>query len=86
MRKRRRDNALDTERKALVQVVFALPRVRERDVVEGEDRGRKLRDVLEVEAKGLADFDLLDEAGGLHLVDDLLLGLGLLDEVRICTC
>ena len=89
MREGRESDALDTEGEALVQVIFTLPRVQESDVVEGENLRRKLGDVLEVvlevEAKGLAEFDLLDEAGGLHLVDDLLLGLGLLDEIGVRT-
>ena len=42
-------------------------------------------DVFEVEAQSPDDFDLLDEPGGLHLVDDLLLRFGLAYEVGIRT-
>ena len=78
-------NTLDTEAEVLVQVVLLLARIRERDVVERDDGRRELADVLEVEAQRLRRLDLLDEACRLHLVDDLLLGLGLLDQVRVCT-
>jgi hypothetical protein len=75
--------ALDTERKIFVKVIFFLSRVGESDAVKGNDRRRKLANVFESKVEWTGSFDLLDETSSLHLIDDLLLRLGLLDEVRV---
>jgi hypothetical protein len=76
---------VDTEREALVQVVLDLAAVREGHLVERNDGRRQLAHILELEAQRPRRRDGLDEAGGLHLVDNLLLRLGLLDQVGVRT-
>lgn len=76
---------VDTKVETLVEVVLLLARVGEGNVVEGDDGGWQPPDVLKVEAELLGLLDLLDETSSLHLVDDLLLGLGLLDQVGVGT-
>jgi hypothetical protein len=44
-----------------------------------------LLDVLKVESQCFRLLDLFDETSSLHFVDDLLLGLGLLDQVGVGT-
>jgi hypothetical protein len=78
-------NALDTEAQLRVEVVLLTTRVRERDLVEREDGRRELLHVLKPEVERLRLLYLLDETRRLHLVDDLLLGLGLFDEVGVGT-
>lgn len=77
---------VDSERKVSVEVVLLLTRVREGNVREGDDGRRESRDVLELKRDELGSGDLLDETGSLHLVDDLLFGLGLLDQVGVGSC
>jgi hypothetical protein len=74
---------VDSERKVSVEVVLLLARVREGNVRESDDGRRESGDVLELERDELGSGDLLDETGSLHLVDNLLLGLGLLDQVGV---
>jgi hypothetical protein len=76
---------VDTNTEVLVEVVLLLARICERDIAERDNGRRELLDVLKVESELLGTFDLLNETCRLHLVDDLLLGLGLLDQVGICT-
>lgn len=56
-------NVLDTETETLVKIILLLPAIRERDIVEGDDRRRELVDVLELEVQRFRDLDLYD--GGL---------------------
>jgi hypothetical protein len=74
-----------TEGEVAVEVVLLLARVGESDVAERDNRRGKLANVFEVEAEDLGYVDFLDETGGLHLVDDLLLGLGLTNQVGVGT-
>lgn len=67
----RRSDALDTEGEILVESILHLTRIGEGDLVEGDDGRGELSDVLKVEEERLLLADLLDEAGSLHLVDDL---------------
>lgn len=67
----------------LIQEVLLLSAVRERNIVERNDRRWEAVDVLEVELQWARRLDFLDETSCLHLVDDLLLGLGLLDEIGV---
>ena len=76
---------VDTKVEVLVQKVLLLARVRESDIAESNDRWRELLDVLEVESQEFGDVDSLDQTGSLHLVDNLLLGLGLLNQVGVGT-
>ena len=77
--------ALDTKGEVLVEIIFLFPRVRKRDSVERKDRRRKFMDILKVEPERSRCLYFLDKTGSLHLVDDLLLRLGLLDQVRVRT-
>ena len=76
---------VDTKVEVLVQGIFPLLGVRERHVVKGQDRRRKLLDLGEAEAEDSIGDDGLNETVGFHLVEDLLTGLGLSDQVGICT-
>ena len=76
---------VDTKIKVLVQVVVLLPRVGEGDIVKSQDRWGQLLDIGEAESEGLVLGDGLDETVGLHLVEDLLPGLGLADQVGVGT-
>ena len=76
---------LDTERKVLVQIIFRFTRVRKRNIVKSEDGRWELADVFKVEPQRTGSFDFLDETGCFHLVDDLLFGFGLFDEVGVGT-
>ena len=67
----------------LVEVIDRLTRVGEGHVVERQDRRRELVDIRETEGEHLIRDDRLDEAVRLHLVEDLLSGLGLSDQVGI---
>ena len=44
------EHALDAERQFPVQVILLLSRVRERHLIESDDRGRELAHILKVEA------------------------------------
>jgi len=74
---------VDAEVEVLVEVVFRGATVAEGDVVEGEDGRGQFLDVGEAEGEDAVLVDGLDEAVGLHLVEDLLAGLGLPDEVGV---
>jgi len=76
---------LDTERKFFVEVVFWFPRVRKSDVIESENGWRQFVDVFKVEAKSPPLFNLFNETGCLHFVDDLLLRLCLADKIGVST-
>lgn len=82
---KRQSSLLNTEGKLFIQVVFLLSRVRECDIVECNDRRRQPANALEVEAQRLSLFDLLYQPRRLHLIDDLLLRLRLLHQVRVRT-
>jgi len=53
--------------------------------LENQSIRRKLASKVRNSPKGFSLFDLLDKTSGLHLVDDLLLGLCLSDEIGVCT-
>ncbi len=74
---------VDAEVEVLVEVVFRGAAVAEGDVVEGEDGRGQFLDVGEAEGEDAVLVDGLDEAVGLHLVEDLLAGFGLPDEVGV---
>lgn len=76
---------INTKVQLLVKVVLLLTRVREGNIAESDNRRGKLFDILEIESQHLGSVDLFDQSRRLHLVDDLLLGLGLLDQVGIST-
>ena len=78
-------NSLDTEREILVKSILLLSIVRESDVVESDNRRRELLDIFEVEKEILGFVYGLDETSSLHLVDNLLLRLGLLDQIGVGT-
>jgi hypothetical protein len=78
-------NLLNTETEILVKVILRPTGVRERDVVHGEDRRRELLHVLKAEIEGFWLLNLLHKTGSLHLVDNLLLRLGLFDEIGVST-
>mmetsp|Transcript_38342 Transcript_38342/g.90937 ORF Transcript_38342/g.90937 Transcript_38342/m.90937 type:complete len:555 (-) Transcript_38342:297-1961(-) len=75
--------AVDAEVQVLVQVVLLLPAVREADVREGHHGGRQLLAVREGELEALLALHRRGEALRVHLVQDLLLRLGLLHEVGV---
>lgn len=76
---------VETEIDVAVKVVLGVTRVREGDVVEGQDGRRELLDIGEAEGEDSVLLDRLDEAIGLHLVENLLTGLGLADQVGVGT-
>lgn len=76
---------VDTEIEVLVQVVLGLAAVGEGDIVKGQNWGWELLDIGEAESEDAVIVDLLDESIGLHLVQDLLSGLGLSDQVGVGT-
>mmetsp|Transcript_26581 Transcript_26581/g.80347 ORF Transcript_26581/g.80347 Transcript_26581/m.80347 type:complete len:669 (+) Transcript_26581:154-2160(+) len=75
--------AVDPKVEVGVQVVLDLARVGEGDVLEGHDRRRDLFRRREAEAEDGVVDRLCGEARLDHLVDDLLLGLRLLDQVGV---
>jgi hypothetical protein len=76
---------VDTEVEVLVEGVLLVARVRKGDVVERQHWRGQLLDLGEAEGKDTVGHDLLDETVGLHLVENLLAGLGLPDQVGIGT-
>jgi len=76
---------VDTEVEVLVQVVLGVARVGEGDVVERQDGRRELLDIGEAEGEDSVLVDGLDEAIGLHLVENLLARLGLTHQVGVGT-
>lgn len=76
---------VETEIDVAVQVVLGVARVREGNVVERQDRRRELLNIGEAEGEDTILLDGLDEAIGLHLVENLLAGLGLTDQVGVGT-
>ena len=74
---------VDAEVEVLVEVVFAVARVGEGHVVEGEDGWGQLFHVGEAEGEDAVFLHFLDEAVGLHLVEDLLAGFGLAHQVGV---
>ena len=56
----------------LVQVVFTFSRVRESNVIEGDDRRWELADILKVEVQGPWGFNFFYETCSFHFVDNLL--------------
>lgn len=76
---------VNTKVEVLVQVVGLLARVGESDIAEGDNGRRELLDILEVESEEFGNLHSLNKTSSLHLVNDLLLGLGLLDQVGVST-
>lgn len=64
-------NSLDTERKIFVKRVGHLSVVRECDLIESDDRGRKFALLFEVEVELFGNGHFLDETSCFHFVDDL---------------
>jgi len=76
---------VNTEVKVLVQGIVPVTRVREADIVEGQDGRGQLLDLSEAESEDAVGDDRLDETIGLHLVKNLLAGLGLTHQVGVGT-
>ena len=76
---------VDTDRQVLVEIVLLFTRIRERDIAECNVGGRQLGHIAKVERELFRLQDLFDQTGSLHLVDNLLLRLGLLDQVGVGT-
>mmetsp|Transcript_10805 Transcript_10805/g.19707 ORF Transcript_10805/g.19707 Transcript_10805/m.19707 type:complete len:352 (-) Transcript_10805:570-1625(-) len=77
--------AVDSEIQILVEEVGRQTVVPEADVMEGEDGGRQLGALWEGEGEGALFLNRLGQTRLLHLIEDLLLTLGLLDEVSVGT-
>jgi len=69
----------------LVKGVSPVAGVGEADIVEGQNGRGKLLDIGEAESEDTVRDDGLDEAIGLHLVKNLLAGLGLTHQVGVGT-
>ena len=76
---------IDTEAQVLVQEIFFLAAVAEANIVECNNRRWQLAYILKVETKLLWLYNWLYKTSSLHLVDNLLLRLGLLNQVSIST-
>lgn len=56
----------------LVQEILTFSRVRESDIIKGNDRRWELADIFKVEVQGPWGLNLLYKTCGFHFVDDLL--------------
>ena len=69
-----------------IEAVLILARVGKADSLEGQDRGRQLVAVWELEVEGALVLHWRGEPSSFHLVQDLLFTLGLLHQVGVCSC
>mmetsp|Transcript_2580 Transcript_2580/g.4312 ORF Transcript_2580/g.4312 Transcript_2580/m.4312 type:complete len:464 (+) Transcript_2580:1224-2615(+) len=75
--------AVHTKVKVLVEIVLLLSAVRKADVNEGQHGWGQLVAVGEGELERPLHVDGRGEASGVHLIQDLLLGFSLLDQVGV---
>ncbi|KAI6770997.1 hypothetical protein HG531_009852 [Fusarium graminearum] len=76
---------IETEVKVAVQVILGVARVGEGNVVKRQDGRRELVNIGKTEREDTVLLDGLDETIGLHLVKNLLSGLGLSHQVGVGT-
>lgn len=69
-----------------IEAVLVLTRVGKADSLEGQHRGRQLVAVWKLEVEGALMLHGGCQPCGFHLVQDLLLTLGLLHQIGVCSC
>lgn len=69
-----------------IEAVLVLARVGKADGLEGQDRGRQLVAVWELEVEGALMLHWGGQSCSFHLVQNLLFTLGLLHQVGVCSC
>lgn len=69
-----------------VEAVLVFARVGKTDVLEGQNRRWQLVTVWELEVEGALMLHWGSQTSIFHLIKNLLLALGLLHQVRVCSC